>query len=99
MFPYDKDVNKRAGSCRTLFQHKELESYRLVSVNEEGCCMSQVEVQVSWKDDNNQHSGILCFASYYNNCDGNALPWKNNGAWTLIPRDVRKLHYSTPVAE
>lgn len=93
MFPSDKNVNKRAGSCRTLFQHKELERFRLVSVNEEGCCMSQVEIQISWKGDNKQHSGILRFASYYNNCENNAFPWKNNGTWTLVPRDVRILHF------
>ncbi len=99
MFPYDKDVNKRAGSCRALFQHKDLKGCKLVSVKEKGCCMSQVEFYVSWHYDAQQYCGIMRFGVLYQNNENNALPWRNNGTWTLVPWDVRKLYNPDPVIE
>ena len=92
LFPEDETAGRRAGSCRTLFDTKQLEDNKLVSVKEEGCCLSQVEIYVSWYQDSKHYGGILRFGCLYQNHEKFALPWRNNGTWTLIPRDIRKLY-------
>lgn len=93
MFPEHSTAGKRAGACRSLFANKEFQSFHVVSVKEEGCCMSGVEIQVEWTTNSQTYQGNLVFGCVYENEQRNALPWNENGTWKLYPRDVRSLHF------
>lgn len=92
MFADCTTSGKRAGACRDLFVNKELEHFQLISVKEEGCCMTEVAVHVEWSTAGKLCMGTLRFGCVYENESGIAYPWRNNGAWKLYPRDVRVLH-------
>lgn len=83
---------KRAGACRVFFENKKLERFRIVSVKEEGCCMTEVEIHVDWITTGKLCAGTLRFGCVYENESGIAFPWRNNGMWKLYPRDVKALY-------
>ena len=83
---------KNMKKSMALFENKELERFRIVSIKEEGCCMSEVEIHVEWITEGKLCMGTLRFGCVYENESGIAYPWRNNGAWKLYPRDVRVLH-------
>lgn len=93
MFDSKKSPGARAGECRKLFKNKILKTYEIVDVIESGCSMSKIDIKVIWTTNNKVREEILTFNSIYMSEDNQvALPWRNNGQWTLKPLEYFKLY-------
>lgn len=93
MFSYEESDRKRAGECRNFFDSKELISYELKEIEERGCAITRVLVEVKWKSLENIHDELLEFGVIYQNESKEiALPWKNNGEWIIMPWNVQGLY-------
>lgn len=93
MFDSKKSPGARAGECRKLFKNKILKTYEIVDVVESGCSMSKIDIKVIWTTNNKVREEILTFNSIYMSEDNQvALPWRNNGQWTLKPLEHFKLY-------
>lgn len=92
MFSPDLTDRKRAGECRKMFEHKTLEKFEIIEIEERSCALSKVVVKVFWTTGEYKKEAILTFGCAYKsnaNCVG--LPWRNNGEWVIMPWDVREL--------
>lgn len=91
MFSYETSEKKRAGEARKLFGHKKLNTYKLLEIEERGCGMSKVVVNVAWDSNGETKSGDLVlgvsYVSLNQDAKETALPWKNNGEWFIYPWD------------
>ena len=93
MFDSKKSSGARAGECRKLFENKILKTYEIIDVVEKGCSMSKIDIKVIWTTNNNDHEETLTFNSIYMSEDSKvALPWRNNGQWTLRPLNSYKFY-------
>lgn len=96
MFSYETSPKKRTGEARKLFEHKKLDAYKLLEVEDCGCGMSKVVVNVAWDSNGETKSGDLVlgvsYVSMNQETKETALPWKNNGEWVIYPWDVSALH-------
>lgn len=93
MFSYEESDRKRAGECRNFFAPKELISYELKEIEERGCALTRVLVEVKWQSLSNTYDELLEFGVVYQNKSKEvALPWKNNGEWIIMPWNVQGLH-------
>lgn len=93
MFSYEESDRKRAGECRNFFDPKELISYELKEIEERGCALTRVLVEVKWQSLSNTYDELLEFGVVYQNKSKEvALPWKNNGEWIIMPWNVQGLH-------
>ena len=96
MFSYETSEKKRAGEARKLFENKTLNTYKLLEIEERGCGMSKVVVNVTWGSNGEEKNGDLVLGvSYVSMNQGakeTALPWKNNGEWVIYPWDVSALY-------
>ena len=92
MFPGNISDRKRAGECRQMFQHKELDRFELLEVEERACALSKVVVKVFWTNCEDKKESILTFGCVYeSNTNSVAVPWRNNGKWVIMPWDVKEL--------
>lgn len=93
MFSYEESDRKRAGECRNFFAPKELISYELKEIEERGCALTRVLVEVKWQSLSNTYDELLEFGVVYQNKSKEvALPWKNNGEWIIMPWNVQGLY-------
>ncbi len=81
----------QAGECRKMFCNKELQSFKIIDVVEETCCLSRVIVDVDIKIGEIKKEETLVFGCWYKGDSPCALPWNNNGEWIIIPRDTKGL--------
>lgn len=90
VFSYESSDKKRAGECRKLFDHKNLISYELEEIEERALALTKIVVLVKWKSNDIVHTEHFEFGCSYQQEDGNVgYPWKNNGAWILIPWKIQ----------
>lgn len=93
VFSYESSDKKRAGECRKLFDHKNLISYELEEIEERALALTKIVVLVKWKSNDIVHTEHFEFGCSYQQEDGNVgYPWKNNGAWILIPWKIQGLY-------
>ena len=93
MFSASLSSGKRAGECRKLFEHKTLNKFEIIEVEERSCALSKVVVKVFWNDDNHKKEALLTFGCVYESATEHVgVPWRNNGQWILMPWDVRGLY-------
>lgn len=93
VFSYESSNKKRAGECRKLFDHKNLISYELEEIEERALALTKIVVLVKWKSNDIVHTEHFEFGCSYQQEDGNVgYPWKNNGAWILIPWKIQGLY-------
>lgn len=93
IFSYETSDKKRAGECRKLFEDKHLLSYELEEIEERALALSKIVVLVKWESNNTVSTEHFEFGCSYQQENGNVgYPWINNGAWVLIPWDVRGLY-------
>lgn len=78
--------------CRKMFENKEFISFELIEVKEQACATTKITVLANWKVNEKMHSKQLIFGSCYENEEGNAFPWRNNGEWTLNPWNINGLY-------
>lgn len=93
LFSGDLSAGKRAGECRKMFEHKILERFEIMEIEERACALSKVVVKVFWANGKQRKEAILTFGCVYES-DNNSVgvPWRNNGKWVIIPWDVRGLY-------
>ena len=78
-----KDVSERANSI----------SYELEEIEERTLSLTKIVVLLKWESHNNVHTEHFEFGCSYQQEDGNlGYPWKNNGAWVLIPWKIQGLY-------
>ncbi len=76
-----------------LFSSKELISYELKKIEERACALTRILVEVKWESHGNNYDELLEFGIVYQNESKEvALPWKNNGAWIIMPWNVQGLY-------
>ena len=93
VFSYESSDKKRAGECRKLFDHKNLISYELEEIEERALALTKIVVLVKWESNGIVHTEHFEFGCSYQQEDGNVgYPWKNNGAWILIPWKIQGLY-------
>lgn len=93
LFNYEKSEKKRAGECRKMFSSKSFCSFEILEIEERGCSMTRILVQVDWEVNGKHFSEPLEFGSVYQNENGRAaLPWRGNGKWLLIPWNIQGLY-------
>lgn len=93
IFSYEKSEKRRAGECRKMFSSKIFCSFEILEIEERGCSMTRILVQVDWEVNGKHFSEPLEFGSVYQNENGRAaLPWRGNGAWVLIPWKIQGLY-------
>lgn len=96
MFSYETSEKKRAGEARKLFENKTLNTYKLLEIEERGCGMSKVVVNVTWGSNGEEKNGVwflgVSYVSLNQGAKETALPWKNNGEWVIYPWDVSALY-------
>lgn len=93
MFSYEPSDKKRAGECRKLFQNKKLIEYKLKEIEERGCGLTRVLIEVQWKTNDKIFKELLEFGIVYQGeNDSVALPWNGDGCWNIMPWDVRGLY-------
>ena len=93
LYNYEQSERKRAGECRKMFEKKRLLSYSILEIEERGCSLTRLLVQVTWDEDGERNDGELEFGCAYQDKEGKvAFPWKNNGGWSLIPWNVKCLY-------
>ena len=93
IFSYEESTKKLAGECRELFSSKEFISFELKKIEEKGCSLTRILVQVDWKIGDRVYSEPLEFGCVYRDSKENvALPWRNNGRWILIPWKIQGLY-------
>lgn len=92
MFSSDLSDGKRAGECRKMFEHKILDRFEILEVEERACALSKVVVKVFWTNYEDKKEAILTFGCVYES-DTNivGVPWRNNGKWVIMPWDVKGL--------
>lgn len=62
-------------------------------IEERAPALTKITVLVKWESNNAVHVERFEFGSSYQQKDGNAgYPWKNNGAWVLIPWKIQGLY-------
>ena len=68
----------------------------LLEIEERGCGMSKVVVNVTWGSNGEEKNGDLVlgvsYVSLNQGAKETALPWKNNGEWVIYPWDVSALY-------
>ena len=93
MFSESLSVGKRAGECRKIFEHKILDTFEIIEIEERACALSKVVVKVFLTDNNQKKEALLIFGCVYESTTERVgVPWRNNGKWTLMPWDVRGLY-------
>ena len=93
IFSHEISDKKRAGECRKLFGNKHFISFEIEDVEERACALSRIAVLVKWESNNVVHSEHFEFGCSYQYEDGKiAYPWRNNGAWVLIPWKIQGLY-------
>ena len=95
MFSREVSDKKRAGECRSLFNEKEFISFEIKEIEEQGCSLTRILVQASWKMNDKTFSEPLEFGcAYQDNNENIAFPWRENGQWVLMPWNVIALNKS-----
>lgn len=85
VFNPDDTEKKIAGECRKLFQDKDFCSYEIKIIDERGCALTNIQVQVNWDSNDKHFSELWVFGSLYKDEEGNfGLPWRNNGSWQIV---------------
>ena len=75
------------------FEHKQLISYELEEIEERALALTKIVVLVKWESNGIVHTEHFEFGCSYQQEDGNVgYPWKNNGAWILIPWKIQGLY-------
>lgn len=93
MFSASLSSGKRAGECRKIFEHKTLDTFEIIEIEERACALSKVIVKVFWTDDNHKKEALLTFGCVYESTTERVgVPWRANGKWILMPWDVRGLY-------
>lgn len=93
LFSYEKSEKKRAGECRQLFSGKAFSSFEIKEIEECACSLTRILVQADWDANGKHYSEPLEFGCMYQDEDEKpALPWRENGAWCLIPWKVQGLY-------
>ena len=93
LFSYEESEKKRAGECRQMFSSKIFCSFEIKEIEERGCSMTRILVQVDWETNGKHFSELLEFGSIYQDENERAaLPWRGNGKWSLIPWKVQSLY-------
>lgn len=93
LFSYEQSEKKRAGECRKMFAQKNFRSFEIKEIEERGCAMTRILVQVSWEENGKLISEPLEFGSIYQDeNEKSALPWRKNGEWHLVPWKVQGLY-------
>ncbi len=93
IFSYEKSEKKRAGECRQMFSPKSFCSFEVREIEERGCSMTRILVQVDWETNGKHFSEPLEFGSIYQDENERAaLPWRGNGKWSLIPWKIQGLY-------
>jgi len=93
MFSGNLSDGKRAGECRKLFEHRILDTFEIIEVEEQACVLSKVIVKVFWTDDNHKREALLTFGcAYEGKTELVGVPWRNNGKWILMPWDIGGLY-------
>lgn len=93
LFSYEKSEKKRAGECRQLFSGKAFSSFEIKEIEERACSLTRILVQADWDANGKHYSEPLEFGCMYQDEDEKpALPWRENGAWCLIPWKVQGLY-------
>lgn len=76
-----------------LFDHKNLISYELEEIAERALALTKIVVLVKWESNGIVHTEHFEFGCSYQQEDGTVgYPWKNNGAWILIPWKIQGLY-------
>ena len=84
---------KRAGECRKFFEKKLLDKYEIIEIEECACTLSKIVIWVEWSTAEAEKNAQLTFGCTYETtgeCVG--APWRDNGEWILIPRDIAGLY-------
>ena len=95
MFSYEPSDRKCAGECRELFDKKDFISFEIKKIEERACALTRVVTNAVWKSNERVYTSELEFGIVYENEENNkeiALPWKNNGAWTIRPWNLKELY-------
>lgn len=93
MFSANLSSGKCAGECRKIFEHKILDTFEIIEIEERACALSKVIVKVFWTDGNRKKEALLTFGCVYESTTERVgVPWRNNGKWILMPWDVQGLY-------
>lgn len=93
MFSANFSSGKCAGECRKIFEHKILDTFEIIEIEERACAISKVIVKVFWTDGNRKKEALLTFGCVYESTTERVgVPWRNNGKWILMPWDVQGLY-------
>lgn len=84
----------RAGYCRELFSNRVLVDWKICEIEERAVALVGITVTVNWVQNEKEFEAKLVFGSCYKTIDEKsiALPWRNNGEWTLYPWNVAALY-------
>ena len=65
---------------------KDFCSYEMITIDELGCALTSIQVQVEWDEKDKHFSELWEFGCLYKDKEDKlGLPWRNNGAWQLFP--------------
>ena len=85
LFSYEQSEKRCAGECRKLFSQKLFRSFELKEIEERGCGLTRILVQVSWEENGKLFTAPLEFGSIYQDENGKiAVPGRKNGEWHLV---------------
>lgn len=93
MFSANLSSGKCAGECRKIFEHKILDTFEIIEIEERACALSKVIVKVFWTDGNRKKEALLTFGCVYESTTERVgVPWRNKDKWILMPWDVQGLY-------
>lgn len=93
MFPGNISEKKRAGECRKFFENKVLDKYEIIEIEECACTLSKIVIRVEWSTAEAEKNAQLTFGCTYETTgESVGVPWRDNGEWILIPRDIAGLY-------
>lgn len=76
-----------------IFRKKLLDKYEIIEIEECACTLSKIVIWVEWSTAEAEKNAQLTFGCTYETtgeCVG--APWRDNGEWILIPRDIAGLY-------
>ena len=93
LFSYEPSEKKRAGECRQMFSTKTFRSFEIKEIEERACSMTRILVHADWESNGKHFSESLEFGAIYQDENKKpAFPWRENGAWYLMPWKVQGLY-------